>query len=101
MFYLWINISSTLYNVARKQSQKSFHGRYRHVVRVRAATGVTQQVIKCWYYDLLFVESTDCLSYMSIMQDHIPSVRCIVFSVIVSIENVTSLLKKDFVNIKY
>lgn len=51
------------YNAAWRQSRKSFHGHYRHVARVRAATGVTQQVIKCWYYYLLFVESIDYFSH--------------------------------------
>jgi len=38
-----------------------FHGHYRYVyVHVRIATGVTQQVIKCRYYDLLLAESTNC-----------------------------------------
>jgi len=42
-----------------------------HVVRVRAATGVTQQVIKCQYYDLLFVESIVSLHLFAI-RDYIP-----------------------------
>lgn len=61
------------YKAARRQSRKSFHGHYRHVARVRAATGVTQQVIKCRYYYLLFVESISCLSTI---QNCIPYILC-------------------------
>lgn len=42
-----------------------------HVVRVRAATGVTQQVIKCRYYDLFFIESI-VFSHLSVIRDYIP-----------------------------
>ena len=43
----------------------------RGTVYVRAATGVTQQVIKCRYYNLLFVESIVFL-HLSAIWDYIP-----------------------------
>lgn len=50
-YYRSVTIS---YNAAWRQSRKSFHGHYEVTWhRVRAATGVTQQVIKCRYYDFI------------------------------------------------
>lgn len=66
---IFVSMTAISYKATRRQSRKSFHGHYRHVARVRAATGVTQQVIKCVYYDLLFVEFIDYFSGLTTLYD--------------------------------